>query len=363
VDEVGIIHMNGRIYDPELGRFLSADPNIQSPLNSQSHNRYSYVWNNPLKYTDPSGYFIKWLKKKVKRFVKKWGRTILAIAAMFIPGAPVFITGFLSGMIASGGDFRAGLIGGLTAGAFDLAGGLFKGTLSNAISHGVIGGIRSKLMGGKFADGFVGGAFGSFANPVGDGFSWAGFAIAVVAGGVGSVLGGGKFANGAVSAAFVHLFGRELRSSRRIRTGGREVDVGDLKSRLSQVGRIAITEPGELRVNYEPGQIVKVYDALVTLADAQGVDFHTDVVFGPEREMLLRAIVGHGDRYTVAWFHHEIAEAMRIDVTAPGAVGSAYVNAQISAHGYVIEHQGNASVFSRYHPSIVNAPEYADQFR
>jgi hypothetical protein len=185
---------------------LSADPNIQSPLNSQSHNRYSYVWNNPLKYTDPSGYFIKWLKKKVKRFVKKWGRTILAIAAMFIPGAPVFITGFLSGMIASGGDFRAGLIGGLTAGAFDLAGGLFKGTLSNAISHGVIGGIRSKLMGGKFADGFVGGAFGSFANPVGDGFSWAGFAIAVVAGGVGSVLGGGKFKNGAVTAAFGYMF-------------------------------------------------------------------------------------------------------------------------------------------------------------
>lgn len=48
--------MNGRVYDPELGRFLSADPLVQSPHNSQSYNRYSYVFNNPLSYTDPSGF-------------------------------------------------------------------------------------------------------------------------------------------------------------------------------------------------------------------------------------------------------------------------------------------------------------------
>jgi len=47
--------MNGRMYDPALGRFLSPDPNIQMPGYSPNHNRYSYVLNNPLKYTDPSG--------------------------------------------------------------------------------------------------------------------------------------------------------------------------------------------------------------------------------------------------------------------------------------------------------------------
>ena len=57
VDSVGIIHMNGRIYDPTLGRFLQADPFIQAPYNTQSLNRYSYVLNNPLNATDPSGYF------------------------------------------------------------------------------------------------------------------------------------------------------------------------------------------------------------------------------------------------------------------------------------------------------------------
>jgi hypothetical protein len=47
--------MNGRVYDPALGRFISPDPWIQEPYNTQSFNRYSYVWNNPLRYTDPSG--------------------------------------------------------------------------------------------------------------------------------------------------------------------------------------------------------------------------------------------------------------------------------------------------------------------
>ena len=53
---MGLVHMNGRIYDPTLGRFLSPDPYIQSPYHSQSYNRYSYVWNNPLTNTDPTGY-------------------------------------------------------------------------------------------------------------------------------------------------------------------------------------------------------------------------------------------------------------------------------------------------------------------
>jgi len=57
IEEVGLIHMNGRVYDQELGRFLSADPLIQAPFVTNSFNRYSYVMNNPLKYTDPTGFF------------------------------------------------------------------------------------------------------------------------------------------------------------------------------------------------------------------------------------------------------------------------------------------------------------------
>ena len=57
LDESGLIHMNGRVYDPRLGRFLSADPMVQQEYNLQNLNRYSYVLNNPLNATDPSGYF------------------------------------------------------------------------------------------------------------------------------------------------------------------------------------------------------------------------------------------------------------------------------------------------------------------
>lgn len=56
LDEVGAVHMNGRIYDPLVGRFMSADPIIQAPENLKSFNRYAYVWNNPLKGFDPTGY-------------------------------------------------------------------------------------------------------------------------------------------------------------------------------------------------------------------------------------------------------------------------------------------------------------------
>jgi len=53
-----LIHMNGRAYDYNLGRFLSVDPVIQFPANSQSLNPYSYIMNNPMSGTDPTGYTI-----------------------------------------------------------------------------------------------------------------------------------------------------------------------------------------------------------------------------------------------------------------------------------------------------------------
>jgi RHS repeat-associated protein len=55
-DELGLINMQGRIYDPGIGRFLSADPFVPAPRSSQGFNRYSYVFNNPLGHTDPNGF-------------------------------------------------------------------------------------------------------------------------------------------------------------------------------------------------------------------------------------------------------------------------------------------------------------------
>ena len=53
----GLYNMNARLYDPVLGRFLSPDPYVQMPDNTQNLNRYLYALNNPFSYTDPSGEF------------------------------------------------------------------------------------------------------------------------------------------------------------------------------------------------------------------------------------------------------------------------------------------------------------------
>lgn len=59
LDEVGIIHMNGRVYDPLAARFMSADPTIPYPTDLRAFNRYSYVYNNPIRNWDPDGFWGK----------------------------------------------------------------------------------------------------------------------------------------------------------------------------------------------------------------------------------------------------------------------------------------------------------------
>jgi RHS repeat-associated protein len=56
LDNLNLIHMNGRVQDPLLGRFISADPYVTEPRWTQNYNRYSYLYNNPLSFKDPSGF-------------------------------------------------------------------------------------------------------------------------------------------------------------------------------------------------------------------------------------------------------------------------------------------------------------------
>lgn len=75
--DFGLIHMNGRVYDPAWGRFLQADPIIQSPYDLQNYNRYSYVMNNPLSFTDPTGY---------SAWSRRWRPAIVAAIGNYICG-------------------------------------------------------------------------------------------------------------------------------------------------------------------------------------------------------------------------------------------------------------------------------------
>ncbi len=59
LDGTGLLFFQARYYDPTTGRFLQADSIVPDPANPQSLNRYAYVLNNPLKYTDPTGHWFE----------------------------------------------------------------------------------------------------------------------------------------------------------------------------------------------------------------------------------------------------------------------------------------------------------------
>ncbi len=182
-DGFGVIQMNGRVYDPRLGRFLQADPFVQAPRNAQNLNRYSYVLNNPLSYTDPSGFFLK-------RLIRKWGRTIAAAVAAYYTFGWAY--GASASAIASGASasfsfsqfvagvgwqplagISAGAISGFVAGAI-MTGGL-RGSIRNAfagaitfginryfghrydlrrvVAEGLGGAVNARVLGAKFDEG------------------------------------------------------------------------------------------------------------------------------------------------------------------------------------------------------------------
>jgi len=208
LDGVGLVHMNGRVYDPRLGRFISADPFVQAPNNTQSLNRYAYVWNNPLRYNDPSGHFVFSLAAAIKIALTE-GITWYTAAAW--AGAAGVADALVQG--ASLRDaLQYGAIAGATAGAFVQIGTGIPGTWSEAaargLKYGLVGGIGSVLQGGKFGHGFVSAGASpiigrGFAGALGQSLGKEGTMIAqiVVAGGISEAT-GGKFANGAAYAAF-----------------------------------------------------------------------------------------------------------------------------------------------------------------
>lgn len=264
IKEHGLINMNARLYDPTIGRFLSADTMIPSPYDTQSYTRYSYVKNNPMIYTDPTGHWsLGGIIKRIKRYVRTIAAIVVgAVIAIYAPyllasysavfgtiaagGAVTLslagtvavgaIAGFAGGAIMTGtlrGALKGAVFGAISAGAAygvaEATGTLFgiskeaahsasffgsgsKGIAAvKAIAHGLTRGAIAKAQGQTFKGGFWSG-FASSGFSVGN-KNYGGFAgrtaIMSIVGGTASKLGGGKFANGAVSGAFVHMFNSE----------------------------------------------------------------------------------------------------------------------------------------------------------
>ncbi len=149
LNEFGIINMNGRLYDPELGRFFSPDPYVQFPDFTQSFNRYSYCLNNPLKYTDPSGQFLT-------------GTALLVASTLFHIGSAM-----LHAKATGGNVIKSGLVSLLTSPLCSFGIGKLYGScgsigkeLLRAGTHGLASGLASAMDGGnfgRFASGFISG--------------------------------------------------------------------------------------------------------------------------------------------------------------------------------------------------------------
>jgi RHS repeat-associated protein len=245
LEEIRLVHMNGRIYDPVVARFLSPDPFIDNPLDLQSLNRYTYVNNNPLAYTDPSGYF-----KIGKFFSRAFGgvQKFLQrnpIAALAVGLAVAWATGGIlnfefftwqSALVA--GTVSGGLTGGLKGAIYGAASGLITAGigelglsaleggqfLAKALLHGGAQGALAEAQGGEFGPAFLAASFSHAAGhfvkdiPGIQGRSLQAVvgqtAAGAVIGGTAAVIGGGKFQNGAATGAFVTLFNQLSESGR-----------------------------------------------------------------------------------------------------------------------------------------------------
>jgi len=152
-DETGLYYYGARYYDPDIGRFITADPTVQDPGNSVTLNRYHYAGNNPVNNIDPDGYGF-W--SKIGSFFKKAASAIVSVAFTFV-GMPV--------------------VGAVVSSAINTA--INGGNFSNfgiGLGVGIAAGITGGALGGK-----IGGFFG---------MDKAGLGLASLRGGLGGTIGG-----------------------------------------------------------------------------------------------------------------------------------------------------------------------------
>lgn len=200
LDNLGLVHMNGRVYDSSIGRFMSTDPFAGRLSSSQTNNPYSYVNNNPLGFTDPSGFFslasflnpfskdnplnpfgtlgrqiaafpftssfaaLKFGKKQNDSLLRDntWLQPIAEIAACYwgpfsCAGASAYLTRL------NGGTIRQAFIAGVVTYASSVAYGEVNtgNWATDALAIGAIGGTASSVTGGTFWRGFEFAAGGS----------------------------------------------------------------------------------------------------------------------------------------------------------------------------------------------------------
>ncbi|KZZ53855.1 hypothetical protein A3761_15865 [Oleiphilus sp. HI0123] len=249
IDEIGLINMNARLYDPVIGRFTSADsmiPDIETPLD---YNRYSYVRGNPVVSRDPTGHYGHIIAAILLYAASHYGdnptwqmaSSIILSATMMNPDVGVLggskmtvgvamtrsaVTNLTMSFLQSGKIGRkslenaaiaaasAGVTNGIAEGGWinnpdgywHIGGSWALITATHMVSQGVIADLRG--------DKFIHGAVSALASKIGS-YATRGFGdplsiertvVVATFGGLASRATGGDFAQGAIQAAMVHLF-------------------------------------------------------------------------------------------------------------------------------------------------------------
>jgi RHS repeat-associated protein len=307
LDEIGLVHMNGRVYDPVLARFMSPDPVVGDPSDMQHYNRYAYVANSPLRYTDPSGncpvcYFIAFVVgyemtqqgdqywRMVGSFAMMWATQGLVDAGLGVtagvPGdainraagiANTFNTGGIGNSVlaaaiptlATGGSVEQAATAGIFAGAFTGVGAAFAGDSVKLVSaHMLLGCAQGAASGGSCGPSAMAAGFGKAATigldardfgVIGNGVTTA------IVGGTASALGGGKFANGAKQAGFAYLFNQA------VSRGARAAAASCL---LGCPGGMAMQSTGDPEIDRERGALGTSATSAGASSQAKQVWYH-----------------------------------------------------------------------------------------
>jgi RHS repeat-associated protein len=341
-------NLNARIYDPTLGRFLSADPMIGDPYTSQQLNRYTYSLNNPLSLSDPNG--LCFLGCAFKNplvevaisiaiaavvpyaFFESWAAFTQAVAEGTSAAFEAVVTaGAISGAATSGMN-GGNILRGMLSGAFEAAAFMEVGSYVNGLEkagtvsdiqgamlriglHGMVGGIASVANKSNFGAGFLAAGFGAAADAAPTDGMVEGTIVHAVAGGVGSVLGGGKFENGAETGAFGYLFNQAAHGGIG-HNGGPPLDDGTAEGigllariiglfRATPIGLIFDTATMDSGTSAHQGLVQPEGIATIEahLARLDALDYP------PNAAMLERLRAGSESIQDLAFYEHELHEA------------------------------------------------------
>jgi RHS repeat-associated protein len=286
IKELGLVNMNARLYDPVIGRFVSADSVIPDASDPLAYNRYIYVKNNPMMYRDPTGHW--W--QAVAFFVgahltdnQALQQLSTAVLAATLGGADgVFgftgeatfgkvaftaakttatITYLQTGNLKA--TVKAAAFSALSAGVTHHIGhgldlkGITDNWVGKATLHGLAQGVINDLRGDKFAAGFVSGLASHASGKLSDGLDdGASTAIAMVSGYIGAEAAGGDGFQGALNAAVVHLYNALGGDDERV-TDSEELRVGKV--------RFVPSPPISVQEEYISGGSNGMYETLASL--------------------------------------------------------------------------------------------------